>query len=195
MWETNMKRKFLLNGLEVDLLALLRQVVEKLNVAPSVERGGLYHTLRVPLSEYVATLGYTNVPHLLLLMQEIGLLRKWGGGGATVWQVLCITFFDEVVKPVWLERACACLDKRIEMQDEIRVLRAHATGDTPSSPVGTKSLEEIATIVVELEELRRVTTGQKTEIAELRCKLEEQSKVDPDAALAAAIRRARERVT
>lgn len=193
-----MGKKYFPNS-EGDLTSLLRSAVKSLNEQPDIERGGLYHTLKGSMNNRVmAARSIINVPHFILLMQELGLLRRWGGGTTTVWQVICLTFFDEVVTPVWLERAQANLDKHVETMESLRLLRERVTkleGQGSVAPVGSRSLDEIATMVIELEKLREAVGSRDQEIVSLRRELEEQSKVNPDAALAAAIRRARERTT
>lgn len=198
VWGNRMKRKFLSEGVELELVTLLRLVVGKLNLLPELVRGGLFHTLsKVSMNERLIALGFTNVPHLLLLMQEIGLLRKWGGGGNTVWQVVCVTFFDEVVTPMWLERAQARLEKHVESTESLRVLREQVealdTAKAAAPVVGLKSLDEIAIMVVELERLQKTVVEQTARIASLESELAARTSIDPDAALAAAIKRARER--
>jgi hypothetical protein len=190
-----MKRKFQSEGAVSELPTLLRQIVEKLNAAPELERGGLYHTLRVPMNERLTALGYTNVPHLLLLMQEIGLLRKWGGGAVTVWQVVCFTFFDEVVTPAWLDRAHACLEKHVETTRLLSTRKGQTTEREAqgANPVGVKSIEEIAEMVVTIERLETTVEALNAEVDTLKHTLAERPTFDPDAALADAIKRARER--
>ncbi len=184
---------------ETNLATLLRHVVELLNKQVDIVRGGLYHTLPGSMNDRVSVMGAVNVAHFILLMQEIGLLRKWGGGGTTVWQVICITFFDEVMHAEWFERSQLRLQKHIETTDSLRTLRLRVTeletrGDSPAS-VGMKSLEEIATMVVELETFQKKAKEQAARIADLERELAQRASIDSDAMLAAAIKRARERVT
>lgn len=194
-----MAKKFLPNE-TTDLVSVLRSVVVGLNKQPDVGRGGLYHTLPGAMNDRVSAMGVVNVAHFILLMQELGLLRKWGGGSAVVWQVVCITFFDEIVTPMWLERAQACLAKHIETTDTLRSLREQVAAAEDErtardeNPVGAKSIEEIADMVVTIERLEAALAERDTEVATLKQKLEERPKFDADAALAAAIKRARERM-
>lgn len=190
-----MAKKFMSSG-EADLVTVLRKVVTVLNEQADIVRGGLFHTLPGAMNDRVEQMGVLNVPHIILLMQELGLLRRWGGGGATVWQVLCITFFEEVMVGAWVERAEMCLQKHIETTDSLRILKARvATLEaSPAPAVGTQSIDEIATMVVQLEGLQRDLAARDEQIANLERVLTERPVFDPDAALAAAIKRVRERL-
>lgn len=189
-------KKFIQNGKEIEIVDLLKSVTTLLNKAEGLIKGGVYHTLPGAMHNRISAMGVINVPYLVLLMQEVGLLRKWGGGGATVWQVLCVTFFDEMVTPQWLERSLASLDKHTETTAELRTLREQVTTGqvrehVETSPVGQKSIEEIAEMVVTIERLEASLAARDEQIARLERTLAERPAFDADAALAAAIKRAR----
>lgn len=182
-----------------DLIALLRGVVEKLNHQPDVVKGGLYHTLSGAMQDRITTFGVVNVSGFVLLMQELGLLRHRGAAKAVVWQVICLTFFDEVVSQAWLDRAQARLVKHVEMTETLRVLRERVAElekkDVPTKAVGVKSVDEIAEMVVAIERLQEKNVEQGRRIVELEAVIASHENVDHDAALAAAIKRARERLS
>ena len=195
-----MAKKYVTEGGAQDIETTLRSAVEMLNAEPDIKKGGLYHTLEGAMQERFVKLGIMNVPEFVLLMQELGLLRHRGGGRMVVWQVICRTFFDEVVSPPWLSRAQACVAKRVEMNETLRDLRALRervteleTTSKDVDVVGTQSLDEIADMVVRIESLETTLRVRDERIAELERELDKRSNVNHDAALAAAIKRARER--
>jgi len=186
------KAKFSNDG---SLVEILRKVVGLLNKQTDIVRGSVFHTLSGSMNDRIAQMGVVNVAHFVLLMQELGLLRKWGGGAATVWQVIEAKLFDEVVAPEWLERAQVCLQKHMDATEELRLLKAHISAlkgaSSPGTPVGEKSLIEIGALVVEVEGLRAQLATSERRAAELERVLAEQPTFDADAALALAIKRAR----
>lgn len=190
-----MGRKFFLNGETVELLDLLRTLTNNLNQIADLMKGCLYHTLRGAMHERITAMGVVNVPHLVLLMQELGLLRKWGGGGATVWQVLDITFFESVMVPEWLERAQVCLQRHIDSTEQLRLLQQRVSelevGSLEAQPVGEQTLAEIAAMTVELQETRAALAACQERIRILETELAQKPAFDADVALAAAIRRVR----
>ncbi len=197
-----MAKKYLLEGGEgSDLVTTLRTVVTMLNAEPDIQKGGLYHTLPGAMQDRVVKAGIMNIPEFVLLMQEIGLLRHRGGGRVIIWQVVCVTFFDEIISPPWLERAQACLAKRVESLTEARMLRERiselqAQTHGPVQSAGClKSIDEIAEMVVAIETLKETVASRDVQIASLQADLAKCASVDHDAALAAAIKRARSRAT
>ncbi len=189
--------KYVTEGGDQDIETTLRSAVAMLNAERDIKKGGLYHTLEGAMQERFVKLGIMNVPEFVLLMQELGLLRHRGGGRMVIWQVICLTFFDEVVSPPWLLRAQACLAKRIEQNESIRALRERVTElETTSKDVdvvGTQSLDEIADMVVKIEQLETKNSKQAERITTLEAEIAKQKSVDYDGALAEAIKRARER--
>lgn len=189
--------KYVTEGGDQDIETTLRSAVAMLNAERDIKKGGMYHTLEGAMQERFVKLGIMNVPEFVLLMQELGLLRHRGGGRMVVWQVICLTFFDEVVSPPWLLRAQACLAKRIEQNESIRALRERVTElemtGKGADVVGAQSLDEIAEMVVRIESLETTLHVRDERIAELERELDKRSNVNHDAALAAAIKRARER--
>lgn len=195
-----MAKKYVTEGGAQDIETTLRSAVEMLNAEPDIKKGGLYHTLEGAMQERFVKLGIMNVPEFVLLMQELGLLRHRGGGRMVVWQVICLTFFDEVVSPPWLSRAQACVAKRVEMNEALRDLRALRervteleTTSKDVDVVGTQSLDEIANMVVKIEQLEVTNSKQAERITTLEAEIAKQKSVDYDGALAEAIKRARER--
>ena len=195
-----MAKKYVTEGGAQDIETTLRSAVEMLNAEPDIKKGGLYHTLEGAMQERFVKLGIMNVPEFVLLMQELGLLRHRGGGRMVVWQVICLTFFDEVVSPPWLSRAQACVAKRVEMNETLRDLRALRervteleTTSKDVDVVGTQSLDEIANMVVKIEQLEVTNSKQAERITTLEAEIAKQKSVDYDGALAEAIKRARER--
>lgn len=186
------KAKFASEG---SLVEILRKAVALLNQQADIVRGVLYHTLPGSMNDRVATMGVVNVAHFVLLLQELGLLRKWGGGTVVVWQVVEMKFFDEVVAPEWLERAQVCLQKHMDTTEDLRLLKARISAlegaSNPGTSVGEKSLIEIGALVVELEGLRTQLATSECRVAELERALAERPAFDADAALALAIKRAR----
>ena len=193
-----MSKKYLTEGYASSgLITLLRDVVEKLNKQIDIKKGGLYHTLTGAMQDRVMGMGIINIPEFVLLMQELGLMRHRGGGKNVVWQVVCSTFFDEIVTDVWIVRAQLCLAKRTEANDIIRALREQVkeleakSATTVSSR--SKSIDEIADMVVTIEKLQESLESERVKVVELESKLDTQLSIDYDAVLAAAIKRARER--
>lgn len=193
-----MAKKYLPEGSSDQAIATtLKNAVVMLNREPDIQKGGLYHTLTGAMQERFAKLGIINVPEFVLLMQELGLLRHRGGGKTVTWQVICVTFFEEIISPPWLERAQACLVSRAEMNKSIRVLRDQVVNletKHKNTPVGGgKSFEEIAEMVVTIERLEADLCLRNERVSQLEKELAQQEVVDYDAILAAAIKRVRER--
>ena len=193
-----MSKKYLPEGYSSKgLLALLRDVIEKLNKQSDIKRGGLYHTLSGAMQDRITGMGVINIPEFVLLMQELGLMRHRGGGKNVVWQVVCSTFFDEIVTDVWIVRAQLCLAKRTEVNETIRALREQVKELEAKSaapfPGSLKSIDEIADMVVTIEKLQESLESERVKVVELESKLDTQLSIDYDAVLAAAIKRARER--
>ena len=195
-----MAKKFSADG--ATLTELLRKVVVYLNQEIDLVRGHIFHSLLGAMNERVNSLNLINVPELLMLMQELGLLRHRGGGKLHVWQVVDISFFDEIAEGQWLEKAQLCLVKYKEGLDELRALRVRvAQLESLSSAgsmktmvahaVGEKTMEEIAELVVESERLKAALIVSNAQVDDLRRELSERPTFDADAALAAAIKRAR----
>lgn len=179
---------------EQNLLSTLKGVVERLNAEPGIVKGGLFHSLPGAMNERVAFTGILNIPEFILLMQELGLIRHRGGGRAVTWEVICVTFVEEVATTPWLERAQASLARRKETIESLRIARvriAELEARGESSGAGSKALEEIAGMALDLENARAALAKKDDEIAALERKLAEQVSIDPDAALAAAIKRLR----
>lgn len=192
----------------------MRGLVEALNLLPDIKKGGLYHTLLIAMQTYLETLGIISIPKMMLLMQEVGALRRpcVTEGSGTVWEVICITFFDDVVTLPWLKKACINLEKHEGRLRELQLLHEQviklntrwaeankssvgAETSTASSMEGSeaKVLDQIAEMVVKIEELEAELQSRDARIIELTSELAKLQAVDPSAALAAAIVRARER--
>ena len=91
--------------------------------------------------------------------------------------------------------------KLVESLAEARLLRERITelqAQAHGSVQGTgclKSIDEIAEMVVAIETLKETIASRDVQVASLQAELTKCSSVDHDAALAAAIKRARSRAT
>ncbi len=181
-----------------EVLSTLRRIVTTLNEAKDLVKGGLYHSIPGAMQSRFEEMNLVSIPWLMLLAQELGVLRYFGGSKPGVWQVICITFFDEVVSPPWLERAYVCAEKHKDDVRKLLVLRERvieleAKTTSTGGPVGGQSLEEIASMVVTIEQLEAANSKLAERVATLEAELAKQKSVDYDGALAEAIKRARER--
>jgi hypothetical protein len=183
-----------------ELLANLRRIVAILNETKDLVKGGMYHTISGAMQSRLEEMGLVSIPWLMLLAQEIGILRYFGGSKPGVWQVICITFFDEIVTPPWLERAYLRVEKHKEetrtlhaLREQVTLLEARGASSSDSVPTGGKSLDEIASMVVKIEQLEAGSVSKDERIASLEQELAKQKSVDYDSALAEAIKRARGR--
>lgn len=181
----------------VELLDTLRRIVTTLNESKDLVKGGMYHTIPGAMQNRLEEMSLVSIPWLMLLAQELGVLRYFGGGKSSVWQVICVTFFDEVVSPPWLERAYLRVEKHKEDTRSLHGLRERVTAlEAPirSAEVtpGQKSLDEIAEMVVRIEELEAEVGKLELLSNSLKQEIASRPIVDLDAALASAIKKVRE---
>lgn len=177
-----------------DLIGALRHVITTLNQSEDVERKSLYHILSGSMRARLEVIGIpdTYIADFSLVMQELGLARHRGGKWI-VWEIVDITFFDEIVTQVWVDKAIHTIAQRHDSSKELRVLRekveqaekpdlSHA-GDSP------EFIEPMAEMVAEVERLNSVVTEQGETIVRLETELSNRPDNSPAAVAAALIER------
>lgn len=196
-----MKKKTITQDDVSGFQASLRKVVTALNKAEDIVKGGMYHTIPGAMQDRLEAMGLVSIPWLMLFMQELGILRYWGGGKSGVWQVICITYFEDITPAAWVERAHSKVEKHCDesrnlltLRQRVAQLEAASNSALPAEAVvGSKSLDEIAEMVVRIEELEAEVAKLEQQTSSLKQELAAKPKIDPDTALAAAIRKVRER--
>ncbi|MBM3271909.1 hypothetical protein FJY94_01325 [Candidatus Kaiserbacteria bacterium] len=187
---------------ESDTIGTIRYVTDFLCKQKSIERGGLYHTLPGSMKDRLGPLHIKSMPELLLLMQELCLLRHRGGHNTTVWQVACTTYFEEFVSEEWVARARHNLQKRREMLAELDWFKKQSrepvpgSRDAPDNTIDEQAdpqlIEQMAEMVAEVERLRGECASKDGRIGTLEAELAERPKDNPRAVAAALVERFRQ---
>lgn len=183
---------------EPDLKGALRYVITKLNEEKDIKRGGLYHVLNGAMRQRLECLKIpaAYIADFALMMQEVGLSRHYGGGTNTIWEVIDIRLFDEVVIDEWLEKAYSNLCQRHATMTSCRKLREKMDGLEKSGPPANSDIlpehiEQMAEMVAEVERLGNLIEQKKDRIVELEKELANRPKNDASAVAAELVNRFR----
>ena len=177
---------------EVDLMGALRFVIVKLNEEEDIERGGLYHTLCGSMQNRLKSFGIPAkyLVDFQLVMQELGVARRRGANNKTLWEVSCTTYFDAFVSEEWLDWSLHNIAKRHETTTTHRKLREQLA-EKELEAAGEATLEQVAELMVEVEELQKAAADKDARIEQLEAELTKLPKRTFDSDLAAAIEKAR----
>lgn len=150
-----------------DLPGALRYAVAKLKEAPDTVAGVIFNSLKGSLTDRLKSVGIsvTHVADLILLMQELGIARHRGGGRNVEWQVVDISCFEEFVTKEWLECAVQALSARHASTASVRDMKKQLKAGNDTAQPATLTLEELAEMVAEIEQLRRQVKDLKLELS------------------------------
>lgn len=182
---------------EVDSIGNLRFLVHELNHQLDVERGRIYHALPGSMTDRLKPYKIKGLGEVMLLMQELGLLRLRGAHKTTVWFVIDIKYFDDLVSDEWLDRACLNLLKHTERINKLRrlerqllkLLRDNSVSE--SSQPNETHIEAMAEMVARIEDLQSELAAKELRLAALESELAEKSGNDADAVATALIEKFR----
>lgn len=186
----------------IDLMGAMCYVTEHLNMETDIKKGGLYHELPGGMQARLKKFGIPEryIADFLLLLQEVGIVRRHGGGHHVHWEVSCMTYFEAFATVAVVKRSLECLTERHAKNEELRRLKARLerfekTPPTHSPAVSTVIAEDpdyithMAEMVAEVEKLHLKDVEKTARITTLEAELASRPKVDAKASMDALVER------
>lgn len=163
-----------------DLISSLKHVMLCLHDEDDLKRGKVFHTLEGSMTKRIQRFEIHNSfrVDLLLVLQELSLLKTHGRGRSSVWKVADIAGFEEVTSERELEAAIQKVEEQHRRTTEIRTLREKLSNDSPSqnNDVDPELLTEIAGLAADLEDEKKQNVGLQKTIKQLEKDLKNQPK-------------------
>jgi hypothetical protein len=149
---------------------ILRFIIGELGKSDDLARGDLYHTLDGSMTDRLLNYGIPQsyVASFLFLSQELGLMRFYGTRD-TVWEVCDICYFDAFVTESHLKKCFSEIRKHNAVRKENHQMRKQLAknGDNEAND----SLEEIAAMAVDFEDLQEILAKKDQKISDLENQL------------------------
>lgn len=175
----------------INTIDTLKFIVTMLNTEEDIIQRRLYHELPGSMSDRLRRYNLNYVPQIMLLMQELGLLRRRGSQKTTTWFIVDGEYIDEFVSEEWCERARLNVFKHSEMMSELRDLRKRvgkctsellSVTDTNNDEQIVEMNNNLAEVIAEVERLKAEISMKDSRILELEAELSmAHSRSDPKA--------------
>jgi hypothetical protein len=153
---------------------ILRFIIGELGQSDDLEKGDLYHILPGSMTDRLLRKGIpqSHVAPFLSLSQELGIMRFYGTR-ETVWGVCDIIYFDEFVTESHLKKSFSEICKHNAIRSENHKMRRQLENNGDND--ATVSMEEIAAMAVDFEDLQKILVKKDQKISDLELQLKKKT--------------------